>query len=167
MTGLSVLLPSAQAAGAVVAALPATLALRLLPMAARRGMLLVPILLLAGGVVLRQGATDRRLLAADLGCCFGLAVLALTVALDRQPPGLARMARAAGAGWAATMFHAVLRPILPVFLVCLAIGIVLPACDFGFAGRLGPGGGLTTTLTLLACATVGLALLLGTRTRAR
>jgi ABC-type spermidine/putrescine transport system permease subunit II len=149
-------------AGAVLAVLAGLL---LAAMVARRGaMVRGPVLGLAIALVVLalplRGTQDRNaVLAADLAICFGLAVLALSTGLRLLPPGLARMARAVGAGWVSIGFQTVLRPLAWRLFACLGIGMVLTGYDFGLAAVLEVNGGLLPQVALLACAWLGLGLI--------
>jgi hypothetical protein len=149
-------------AGAVLAVLAGLL---LAAMVARRAAIVrLPVLGLAIALAvlalpLRGTQDGSAVLAADLAVCFGLAVLVLSTGLRLLPPGLARMARAAGAGWGSIGFQTALRPLAWRLVACLAIGLVLTGCDSGLAARLGFAGGVVPQAALLACAMLGVALL--------
>ncbi len=158
-----VALPASAATAAVGIGFMAAAAIARAPRPVRWIVLGTAILVLVLAAFVRQADDARVVLAADAAASCGLAVLITTAGLNRLPRHLARMARAAGAGWGAVAYHALVRPLAGRLTACWAIALLLTASDAGLPARLGlPGaGGPATTAAL--CAVLGLALMLGAR----
>jgi ABC-type spermidine/putrescine transport system permease subunit II len=155
--------PEAYATLAVLAGLLGAACIVKAPIPVRWVVLGLALLMLVAGALFGRAVTGMKLLEADWAALFGLTLLAVTAGQKRLPSGLARMARAAGAGWASVFFHTVLRPAAWRALACWAIAMVLSATDFGLALRFGLGGHIAQAVALSGCTVLGLALLLGPR----
>ncbi len=155
--------PEADATLAVLAGLLLAACMVKAPAAVRWAVLAVAIIVLVGAAALRGFEEGPTLLAGDCSIVFGLTSLVITAGLNRLPPGLARMARAAGAGSAAIFLHTVLRPSAWRAVGCMAIAIVLIAADFDKFTGSGVARGMTHALILSACTALALALVLGPR----
>jgi hypothetical protein len=155
--------PEAAAALPVLAGLLSAACIVKAPATVRWAVIGIAMLMLVGGATLRGFENGPKLLAADCSIVFGLTLLVVTAGLKRLPPGLARMARAAGAGDASVFLHTVVRPSAWRAVACTAMSILLIALDFGLLTESVGAGGMTQALMLSGCAVLALGLVLGPR----